>query len=72
METTSVGAYTTGDVARMFGCPRWCVARVFEDGAMPPAARAGRYRMIPASDLGRLKDVLVERGFVKDEAEAGR
>jgi hypothetical protein len=57
--------YTTGELARMWGAHLWQVRRLFEDRLLPePKRRVGRYRLIPAADLPKVKAALVKRGYI--------
>lgn len=58
--------YTIGDVATLYGVAEWRVRRVVDDlGVEIP--RAGRYRLVPSSCLGRIAVALAERGWLADQ-----
>jgi hypothetical protein len=59
---------TTGAIGRLYGVPEWKVRRLFETGQLPPAARAGTYRVIPREDLWRVERALRNAGYLPREA----
>ena len=60
---------TLGQVAKRFGCFTWQVARLFERGILPPAARLGNYRVVAESDLPIIRQALEKCGYIQQDAE---
>lgn len=60
--------YTTHEVAERFGCKRWQVQRIFEDGLLKEPPRIRNYRAIPKKQLPAIEKVLRKRGYLKDDA----
>lgn len=56
---------TTGEVATLFGCQSWQVARIFELKLLPEPPRVNRGRVMTRADLPKIKKKLIERGFLK-------
>jgi DNA-binding transcriptional MerR regulator len=63
-------SYTTGALARHFGCEPWQIRRLFERGLLPPAQRVGAYRVIPASELPAVERALQTAGYLPAQREA--
>jgi hypothetical protein len=55
---------TTGEVADALGAEPWMIRRLFERGLLPPAARIGTNRAIESTDLPRIKQLLIEAGYL--------
>ncbi len=64
------GPFTVSGVARQFGVQGWQVRRLFERGLLPPAARAGGYRLIAGGELPAVEAALRRAGYLDDESEA--
>jgi excisionase family DNA binding protein len=62
---------TTGEAAVRLGAREWRVARLYQRGLLPEPRRLGRARLIPASDLPRLRDALMRAGYLQRGAEDG-
>lgn len=54
-----------GEVARTLGCQGWQIRRLFERGLLPPAERIGLYRVIPESELPKVKEALQKAGYLR-------
>jgi DNA-binding transcriptional MerR regulator len=67
MSLSDPSILTIGAVARHFGCPAWCVRRLFERGLLPPAPRVGAYRVITAGDLPLVERALRAAGYLSGE-----
>jgi hypothetical protein len=61
---TDVPFLTLGAVARHFGCQTWQIRRLFERGILPPAPRAGAYRLIAVRDLPAVEQALRDVGYL--------
>lgn len=55
---------TAAEVAEKLGLRASQVTRVFERGFLPPAARLGRVRMIPASDVEKVREAARRAGYL--------
>lgn len=66
--------FSTADVARLMGVPRWKVARLFENGTLPEPARVGNQRAIPRELIPVISSALSKRGWLPSlpEVEATR
>jgi hypothetical protein len=60
-------ALTVIAVATHFGVQPWQVRRLYERGFLPPAPRAGLYRLILSKDLPKVQEALQRAGYLKDE-----
>jgi DNA-binding transcriptional MerR regulator len=69
MTLSDPAAFTVGAVAERFGVPPWQVRRLFERGLLPPAARAGAYRVIAAADLPKVEQALRDAGYLPTGGE---
>lgn len=56
---------TLGDVARRYGCPVWKLRRLYERGKLPPAERAGQYRVVRPADLPTIEAALRRAGYIR-------
>ncbi|GAC1473162.1 MAG: hypothetical protein NVSMB9_21340 [Isosphaeraceae bacterium] len=59
--------FTTGDIARRFGCSEHQVRRLFTRGLLPEPPRFGPFRLIPASQLDQVEASLREAGYLRSE-----
>jgi hypothetical protein len=62
--------FTVGQVAKMYGLPRWKLMRLFEHGHLPEPKRCGPFRMLTPSDLPEIERVLRERGYIATATKA--
>jgi DNA-binding transcriptional MerR regulator len=58
---------TIGAAAARLGVEPWQVRRLYERGALPPAARVGSYRVIDPADLPLVKSALRDAGYLAPE-----
>lgn len=58
--------YTTGDAARLYGCPIWLMRQIF-DQLEPPPQRIGGYRVIHDNDLKKVEAALRQIGRLPAE-----
>jgi hypothetical protein len=68
----SSGYLTLGDVARHYGVPVWRVRRLFERDFLPPACRAGTYRLVAVRDLPKVGDALRAAGYLPAVQEVAK
>ncbi len=61
-----MGHFTTGKVAALLGAPTWKIRRIL-DGLDPHLPRAGLYRLVPESLLGKVSEELQKRGRLQQE-----
>jgi hypothetical protein len=59
---------TLGSVARRYGLSVWQVRRIYERGLMPPAARAGMYRIVTEGQLPAIEAALRQAGYLRPVA----
>lgn len=57
-------AFTTREVAELFGTDDWRVRRLFEDGTLPEPPRFGGKRLLDRSLLPTILDALRARGWL--------
>jgi DNA-binding transcriptional MerR regulator len=55
---------TIGEVAELYGVPTRHVRRLFERDLLPPAKRAGSYRVFLATDLPAIEGALRRAGYL--------
>jgi hypothetical protein len=58
------GEMSTGDAARAIGVRDWQLTRLFRRGLVSEPARVGRFRIIRAADLPRLREAAVRAGYL--------
>src|SRR4051794_7566913 len=58
-----------GQIAASWGVAAWKVRRLYERGILPPAARVGAYRVVPITDLPKIKAALREVGYLPAKGE---
>jgi len=58
---------TSGQVAKRLGCPLWMVRRACERGLLRERGRAGHMRIFHESDLPRIRRVMLEAGYLKQQ-----
>ena len=56
--------FSTADVAKLMGVPRWKVARLFEEGTIPEPTRLGNQRAIPRELIPTISTALSNRGWL--------
>ncbi len=54
-----------GEVALRLHMPLWRLQDAFRRGPLPPPLRAGRYRLVPVSQLPALRDALEKAGYLR-------
>ena len=66
MNATAAGQrwFTTGQAARRIGVDAWQVSRLYQRGLVEEPARLGRFRLIPAGDLDKLRRAALAAGYL--------
>ena len=70
-ETPSVSLgdiLTLGPAAEALGIKNWQLERLFTTGRAPRPGKIGHYRVVPKSELPRLREAAVAAGYIKLEA----
>ena len=55
---------TTGQMAKRLGIDSWQVSRLYQRGLVEEPARLGRFRLIPAADLDKLRRAALAAGYL--------
>jgi DNA-binding transcriptional MerR regulator len=61
---------TLGQVAQKFNCREWQVRRLYERQLLPPARRAGQYRIVTSEELPAIKAALLQAGYLSQKEVA--
>lgn len=56
--------YTTGEAARLIGCPEWRVGRLYVRGVLPEPRRHAGARLLTPDDVELVRAALVEQGVI--------
>jgi hypothetical protein len=67
---TIPATYTTGDLAKHFDRPVWQILQTMRRGFLEEPPRIGIYRVWTEADLPRVRQALIEAGYLPEPREA--
>jgi hypothetical protein len=66
---SGASGFTTGALARRFGCREWQVRRLFERGILPEPPRVGCYRFVPSENVPAVEAALLRARYLPGRPE---